>query len=229
VSKAKRRPSPVPQPSQPSGELVLAAVERAVRHRGEERTATPLWTILAHLAIPRRSAAARAVQAQLDAFCVQGALVPSRAHGVNLWALGAGSHERLLAHRRTGATLALPESPQHAAWRDAHTAAEQEIERFRRHLGAGLEEATSLLSSSRRVHSDTWLELGERLQRACWLLASATHCLYEWTEPDDAYADIDTYADDPAPQRLDQDATALAHRRARRTGRRNIRLWQEGR
>jgi hypothetical protein len=208
---------------------VLAAVERACRHRGEERPVVPVWLILAHLAIPRRSGAARAVRAQLDALSAAGALVPSREHGVSLWALSAAGRERLLAQRRAGASLELPESPQHAAWRDAHRAAGQEIERFRGHLRACLAEATSLLGATQQVDSDIWLELGERLQRGCWLLASASHCLYEWAEPDDARADIDTLAESPASQPPQLDDAALARRRARRAGRRNTRLWREDR
>jgi hypothetical protein len=225
VSKAKRRPSQT-SGEQPSPELALAAVERAVRHRGEERSSAPLWVILAHLAIARRSAAARVLRARLETLCTEGALALSREHGVSLWALTPPGRERLLEQRRTGAALQLPESPQHAAWRDAHTAAAQEIERFRRHLGGSLEAATVLLASSPQVDSDTWLELGERLQRNCWLLASATYCLYEWVEPDEAEADIDTYAEDPRSQPAGLDAAALARRRARRAGRRNIHLWR---
>jgi len=226
VSKAKRRPAKGPV-EQPSPELVLAAVERAVRHRGEERHAAPLWAILAHLATPRRSIAARALRAQLDELCKEGALVHSREHGVGLWALTSAGGGRLGKLRRQGAALALPESPQHADWRNANTLAGQEIERFRRRLGAGLEAATVLLACAPQADSDTWFELGERLQRSCWLLASATHCLYEWAEPDDARADIDEHAEDPRSQPAGLDEAALARRRTRRVGRRNILLWRE--
>jgi hypothetical protein len=226
VSKAKRRPSKAPV-EQPSPERVLAAVERAVRHRGEERRAAPLWAILAHLATPRRSIAARALRAQLDALCREGALVHSREHGVGLWALTTAGGKRLGKLRREGAALELPESPQHAAWREANTLASQEIERFRRRFGASLEAATVLLAAAPQVDSDTWFELGERLQRNCWLLASATHCLYEWAEPDDAHADIDDHAENPRAQPAGLDEAALARRRTRRAGRRNIHLWRD--
>jgi hypothetical protein len=133
----------------------------------------------------------------------------------------------LLQHAR-GAIPELPESPQHGAWRAAVSASGQEIARFRARLGACLEDAATLLASAEPADSDAWLELAERLQRSCWLLASATHCLYEWPEPDDAHADIETGSDGlPSPPR-GLDAAALARRLARRAGLRNVRLWREG-
>jgi hypothetical protein len=223
VSNAKRQAPVTP----PSPELILAAVERAVRHRGQGRAAAPRWAILAHLAIPRRSGAARALARQLDALCSEGALVSSRAHGVDLLALSPAGRALLLERRHEGASLELAESPQHAAWRNARTAASQEIERFRRRLGASVEAATLLLAAAAQVDSDTWFELGERLQRNCWLLASATHCSYEWPEPDDALPDIDSYAEAPGSHPARRDPAALARRRARRAGRRNISLWRD--
>jgi len=53
--------------------------------------------------------------------------------------------------------------------------------------------------------SDQWFELAERLRSDCWMLGSASHCLHEWAEPDDRYADID----EGVP------------------GRRNLRLWRD--
>nr|MBA3809966.1 hypothetical protein [Solirubrobacterales bacterium] len=105
----------------------------------------------------------------------------------------------------------------------------QEIERFRGRLRACLAEARSLLGASEPADSDAWLELGERLQRDCWLLASATHCLHEWAEPDDAHADIDTHDEPPGASTVGLDAATLHRRQTRRAGRRNIRLWREGR
>jgi hypothetical protein len=204
VSTGRPRRSPSDARS-PAPELVLAAVERAGRHRGREPAGAPWWAILAHLAIPPRSSAARSLRARLDALVADGTLVLSREHGVSLWALGPAARRRMRRRSASAVGLELPESPQRAAWRAAHTAAEHEIARFRARLGACLEEASALLAAAQPVDSDTWLQHGERLQRGCWLLASATHCLGEWPEPDDARADIDAHA-----------------------GLRNIRLWREG-
>jgi hypothetical protein len=118
----------------------------------------------------------------------------------------------------------LPESPQHRAWRNARTAAANEIERFARSLGADLDRATRLLEADPPARSDAWFELGERVQRAAWRLASAGYCLREWSEPDDSRADVDDRVE-PGDEGLD--SAELARRRARRLGRRNITLWDE--
>ncbi|HLH14215.1 MAG TPA: hypothetical protein VKV16_05455, partial [Solirubrobacteraceae bacterium] len=87
-----------------------------------------------------------------------------------------------------------------------------------------LHEACSLLDASVPADSDAWLELAEQLHAACRRLASASYCLYEWDEPDDARADIDELlaADDELLEPSER-----ARRRSRRRGRRNVRLWQE--
>lgn len=43
--------------------------------------------------------------------------------------------------------------------------------------------------------SDAWFSIAERLQAACWRVGSATHCLREWREPDDARVDVDDRCD----------------------------------
>jgi hypothetical protein len=206
----------------PSDELVLAAVERAARHHARDTPAVPVWSVLEHLDLRRRTAAARHVVARLDALHAGGWLASSRRHGSPTWVLTAGGAERLRRARRAGSLPALPESPQHCAWRTANTAAGQEIDRFERELRARLADATALLDANTRPHSDTWLELAEELQRAARRVGSASHCLYEWTEPDDARADVDEHVE-PGDEAL---APAVRVRRqARRAGRRNVRLW----
>ena len=190
----------------PSDELVLAALERAARHRARDSGEVPLWTLLAHLAMPARSAPARRLRERLDELRAAGLLERSQRHGVPMFALTARARKRL----RTSAPPELPESPQHRAWRDARTAAGQEIGRFRRDLREQLSEADRLLDASEPAGSDRWFELGQRLQGACWRLASASYCLREWAEPDDGTADIDDYSE-PADQLLGEaDACASA-------------------
>ncbi len=213
-------------PDQPSDELVLAAVERAARHQARDTPAVPVWAILEHLSVPRRSAAARHVRSRLAVLHAAGRLALSRRHGVPTWALTGSGSQRLRRARRDGGVGPLPESPQHREWRNARTAASQEIERFREGLRERLAQAVLLLDAEQPPHSDAWLELAEELQRACRRVASASHCLYEWTEPDDESADVDEHVE-PDDARLDEHERA--RRRARRAGRRNIRLWDDAR
>ncbi|HSZ06835.1 MAG TPA: hypothetical protein VK778_16730 [Solirubrobacteraceae bacterium] len=208
----------------PSDELVLAAIERAARHRARDTPAVPVWAIFEHLAVPQRSAAARRVRERLEALRADGQLERSRRHGVVTWALSGTGLRHLRLARRAGGVPALPQSPQHLAWQVAHTAGAQEIERFRASLRERLDEAALLLDAREPPHSDVWLELAEELQRACRRVASASHCLNEWAEPDDERADVDELLD---PGDVELDPTQRARRRARRAGRRNIRLWND--
>jgi hypothetical protein len=83
-------------------------------------------------------------------------------------------------------------------------------------------EALALLDSRCRVRSDRWFELARRLRGACWSLGSATYCLYEWAEPDDARADIDDYRD-AADEQLD--SAARGRLLSLRQGRRHLHQW----
>lgn len=216
--------TPPPTEQRPCDELVLAAIERAALHRARDTPAVPTWAIFAHLAIPRRSAAARHVNVRLDVLHAAGWIEPSRRHGLSCWELTGPGQRHLKRARRRGEVPELPESPQHRAWRNARTAAAQEIERFRRRLRGCLSEAEQMLDADVAPASDALFELGERLQRSCRLVASASYCLNEWAEPHDARADIDSHLD-LATSGLSSSEQSL--RRARRAGRRNIRLWSE--
>jgi hypothetical protein len=174
--------------------LVLAAVDRAQLHRIQSGQAVPVWQVLEHLDLARRSAAARELRALLAALKAVGALASSRRHGVHVWQLTPAGRRRLTRAERRGDVPALPESPQHRRWRVARTLSSQEIERFRGELREALEQAGCLLAASQPARSDAWFESGERLQRACMRLWSASHCLYEWKEPTDDHADIDDHA-----------------------------------
>jgi hypothetical protein len=85
---------------------------------------------------------------------------------------------------------ALPESPQHRAWREARAIAGERIDDFRQELQAALGEAAGLLDAHETANSDTWQAIGERLVHACRRMESASYCLLEWQEPDDAHGDI---------------------------------------
>jgi hypothetical protein len=192
---------------------VLAAIDRAERHRG--RQGVPVWLIFEHLGISRRS---RRVRAQLQSLVQDGAIEQRRAHGVDIWALAPSGRRRLQGAGRVD----LSESPQHRAWSNAHTLAAQEIERFRGTLHDTITEASALLNDT--PGSDSWFELADRLRFAARRLGSATYCLHEWMEPSDDRADIDDHI---SPADLALDHHERQRRQARRAGRRNTRLWPD--
>lgn len=203
-------------------ELVLAAVERAARHR-PGRAGAPFWTILQHLHVPRRSAAARTVRASIESLTERGWLQVTPEHGIPLWRLSPSGRRRLRRAERSASPPALGESPQHEAWRTARTLAAAEIERFRAALAEDLARGQRMLEARDGPPSDDWLELGARLHGDCRRLGSAWHCLAEWEEPDDAVADVDTAA---MPSTEDE-GERERRLRALRAGRRNVRLWRE--
>lgn len=205
--------------------LTLAAVERAVRHeRTGPQRAVPAFAVYEHLGVSSRSRAGRCVRAQLAALDGSG-LSRGKRHGVETWELTRAGKRRLSRLRAKGELPELPESPQHRAWREARALAEQRIGGFWHMLLDDVQRAHDLLARPAvpgRSESDVWFELGERLHRESRRLASATYCLSEWCEPDDARADVDHHTD-PGDRALD--AKERAKRQARRAGRRNTRLW----
>jgi len=206
----------------PSDELVLAAIERAALHRARDTPAVPVWSIIEHLGLSRRSAGARQVRIRLEQMTAAGDLYSRRNRGVVTWELTGAGRRRLSAARLSGQGQPLPESPQNLAWRRAQTAAACEVERFRRELGDRLGAALDLLAADPPAHSDRWLALGEHLHRDTRRLASAMHCLHEWSEPHDDRSDIDDHSE-PGDERLETSERARV--RARRVGRRNLHLW----
>lgn len=221
---SKSQPHPNARPAEPPSEaLILAALDRAVRHRERGAPTAPIWAILEHLAVPRRSAEARRVRAVLEALRRANRVEVSHPHGVEAWALTLSGRRRLRRAERAGTIPSLPESPQHREWRSARALASQELERFSRGLREQLNRALLLLDADEPAPSDTWFELAEVLRRDCRRLGSASHCLHEWLEPHDQIADLDDHIE---PDDLKLDPSARDRRRARRMGRRNVRLWR---
>lgn len=212
--------------AEPTAELVMAAARRAALHHPQGRDRAPIWMVLEHLDIPRRTVRARAVRSRLAGLERRGWLERGSAHGIPMWSLTAAGARALRRAECLATAIALPESPQHRTWRRARTAAGAEIERFGRRLHASLAEGERLLQidAATTVRSDMWLELSGRLRRDCHLLASARYCLSEWPEPDEGSADIDTLSG-PGDEQLTHDR--LRALRTLRTGRRNIQLWRE--
>lgn len=198
-----------------SDEQILAALDRAGRHRGRNGEVSAR-SVYDHLAIPSRSGRARHVYRRLPALQSEGAVERSRRNGVVVWKLTSTGSRRAKRALRRGETV-LPESPQHRLWRNARMLAEQEIERFRQELHDCLAEALRLLDADARVHSDVFLDMAERLQSGCRRFATAIHCLYEWAEPDDARADVDERIEPGERRLLREEQERL---RSKRLGRR---------
>lgn len=215
TSTAPKHPEAIPDA------LILAAIDRAERHRGSDVHGVPIWAITEHLSIGRRSAAARHVRSRLAALEAMGRLGLSRRHGIPVWALTSDGRRRRAD--RAGDVPALPESPQHRQWRESRALAALEIERMREVVRVGLDETVLLLDARTAGSSDAWFELSDRLRCAVWRLGSASYCLHEWAEPLDEQADIDD-GSDPGDERLSD--TERTRRRSHRAGRRNTTLWR---
>jgi hypothetical protein len=204
-----------------SDAIVLAAVARAERHREREGEGVMMSDIAEHLGFVHGSWTTRRLRPQIDALIAEGSLARSRRHGVVVWELTDDGRRRLDQIRRTGEVGELPESPQHRVWRHARTAAGERIDGFRAEALEALDEAAMLLDAE-DAHSDAWFGVAERLQAACWRAGSATYCLREWREPDDARPDVDDRCD-TGDDLLDSEE--LGSVRYRRTGRRGVWRW----
>jgi hypothetical protein len=198
-----------------SDELVLAAVERAERHRERDGEGVMMSDIAEHLGFVHGSWTTRRLRPQIEAFIAAGLLVRSRRHGVVIWGLTGSGRSRV---EQTSGAVVLPESPQHRVWRHAHALAAERIGGLRGQVRDALEDATGILHAE-EVRSDAWFALAERLQSVCWQLGSVTYCLSEWAEPDDASADVDDRTE-PGDEQIDPDELGAVH--YRRSGRRNV-------
>jgi len=206
--------------------LVLAAVDRAERHRARDRPEVPTWAVAEHVGVRPRSIAHVFMRYKLEELTEAGLLERSRVHGSTAWVLTPVGRRRLRRARSLGRVPALGEAPQHAVWRRAHARAEARIGGFGVAVADALRDASLLLGRMREgsaVASDDWFAVAERLREACRTLGSACYCLYEWREPEDDRPDIDTHVE-PGDARLGEQERK--RRRARRAGRRNTRLWE---
>jgi DNA-binding PadR family transcriptional regulator len=169
--------------------LVVAAIDRAVRHGRDDAHGTLKGMILEHLHIRPRSGRSRQVGALLKALTASGFVEPRRRLGRDVWALTSKGEQWVSRARATGEVPELPEAPQHRAWRESRALAEQKMERFRAELGEALRDGLALLETNAPAHSDVWGALGKRLERSCANVASAVYCSREWVEPSDNQAD----------------------------------------
>jgi hypothetical protein len=169
---------------------ILAAIERAERHHGPGHQAGVLRSTLAeHLGFVHNSWTTRRLRPQIDALRSAGLLRDVRRHGLDLLVLTSVGRRSLTKARKSGMVV-LVESPQHRFWRHSRAVSGERIDGFRQRLRVTLAEARALLDAA-EVSSDEWFKLAPRLERDCSRLGSATYCLREWPEPDDARADVD--------------------------------------
>jgi hypothetical protein len=206
----------------PTPMLLLAAVERARRHRQWPGTEATLGEVLAHLGAEPRSAQARDIRAGLAALRERGELREGRRHGVASWSLTARGRQRLRDAKAAGTVPELPEAPQHREWRETRALAERALPRLHARLARSLERTGRMLERPPRAGSDAWLEAAEELRACARSVGCAVHCLREWPEPGDARSDADRL-DGHADRELDPER--LARLRELRAGRRNPRLW----
>jgi hypothetical protein len=175
------------RPALPSNDLILAAIERAICHRGRNEPES-LGEIKAHLALPHNGWTTLQLRPKLAELEAAGLIEQSKCGRTKIWGLTALGCNRLDAVRDE---ITLPEAPQHERWREARRAASERIAGFRGELRGALDEAISLLEAHREADSATWYELSDRLHQAGRLFASAIHCLREWPEPNDSQPDTD--------------------------------------
>jgi hypothetical protein len=173
----------------PPEELVLAAIERALRHRRQpQNLGVLLSAVKEHLGLSRHGSDTRRLQPVVDALRTSGAIESTERQGLTLWRLTSAGKRRLVVARRRGMIEPLPESPQHREWRRAREAAERRIDQLEGELEQALDRTRALLGSEQR-DADVWFAASRELQRACYRLGSATYCRFEWSEPDDAEVD----------------------------------------
>ncbi len=166
---------------------ILAAIHRAEVH--DQHDDASRADIAAHLGFAHNSWTTKQLRPQIDALRTAGRIRDVRRNGLDLLALTAAGCRAVEKAQSAGAVI-LPESPQHRKWRHSRTMAGDRIDGFREALRASMAEVGALLDAE-QTPSDAWFEFGKRLSAECKRLGSATYCLFEWAEPDDARADVD--------------------------------------
>jgi hypothetical protein len=174
----------------PSDALVLAAADRARRHRdGSERGAT-LAAIADHLGMTWGPHASRRLRPIVDRLASElGWLQHSRWQSRDYWALTSTGSERLSRAMVEGIAEELPESPQHREWRRLREHAAARIETLRAELGELLAEVNAMIDAEQQPSTAAWLKSAKRLNDTTVAIGVASYCLYEHPEPDDARAD----------------------------------------
>jgi len=179
--------------------LILAALKRAELHSGRDQVGAHYSSVVAHLGLKMGSSTGHKLRPRFREMEAAGLIRGFKQHG-SIIHTATPKGERVL---KAAGEVILPESPQHRQWREAREAATERIGGFRDDLRALMSEGATLLANE-ATDSEAWVVFGEKVAKAYKRLSSATYCLREWVEPDDATADIED---------------------SRRLGRRNPRNW----
>jgi hypothetical protein len=179
--------------------LILAALKRAELHSGRDQVDAHYFSIVAHLGLTMGSSTGHKLRPRFRAMEATGLIRGFKRHGAIVHT-ATPKGERVL---KEAGEVVPPESPQHRRWREAREAASERISGFHDDLRALMSDGATLLADE-ATDSEAWFRFGEKVGKACKRLGSATYCLREWVEPDDATADIED---------------------SRRLGRRNPRSW----
>jgi hypothetical protein len=178
--------------------FILAAVERAACHQRSDEVSVVV--VVEHLGFEPTRGSVGLLRLRLETLHGSGWLTRTQRDDRENWGLTPAGREELAKCREGGTLGDLPESPQHRVWREAQVKAVLRIEGFRREMSELWEETDQLLNRWKPVLSQEWFSLSERFRVASWRLGSASHCLEEWVEPDDARPDVDENPG-PAPGR----------------------------
>ncbi len=180
-----------------SDAVVLAALDRAERH-GRGTGAGVMGSHLAeHLGFVRGPWTARGLRPQLDALIDAGSLERVKRQGIVRLVLTEQGRTQAARARQT---VVLPESPQHRLWRQTRRMAVERIDGLREDARRAVQDAGRLLDAE-EADSEALFLLGVRLREALGYLGCATYCAREWSEPDDARADIEDGAPAYRPSR----------------------------
>ncbi len=170
-----------------SDAVVLAAIDRAERHRGGTGEGVRMSNLAEHLGFVHGAWTTLGLRPQLDALIKAGALERVKRQGLVRLVLTEEGRTQAARARRT---IVLPESPQHRAWRQTRKKAVERIDGLREEARRVVQDAGRLLDAE-EADSEALFLLAVRLGEALQYLGSATYCAREWAEPDDARADAD--------------------------------------
>ena len=177
----------------PSDELVLAAVDRAYRHRPTLDYGDPPASAVAdHLGITWNAHASRRLRPILARLSDErGWLRRSRVRGRDRWALTEAGSRRLAQAAVDGVVDELPESPQHRQWRTAREHAAVRLAELQDELSELLARVNAMLEAPEPAAAADWLSCVQPLRDLTEAIGVATYCLHERPEPHDPTADRD--------------------------------------